>query len=116
MWGFWLGRSAAVGARICGTFIPEKSHQSLAVSSYFLEGLSSAEEAETIARRLLCDPVIERFEVLSDSPNPPKNKGGQLFEISHRAGVTDAVAETLMKRSRTLVGIELDPLCDCDSV
>ena len=55
--------------QVFAELLPVKLSSVARIKLYFLEGLSCAEEAETIARRLLCDPVIERFEVLSDSPN-----------------------------------------------
>jgi phosphoribosylformylglycinamidine synthase subunit PurSL len=67
---------------------------------FFLEGAFSPTEAEQIARELLTDPVTETF-VGGVTPIP---EGASRIEVTFLPGVTDPVAENLV-RSAHLLGI-----------
>jgi len=95
--GFSDARCAAIAADI----------QSLGISApvvveiadlYFLSGALSESDIAHIAERLLCDPVTQTF-TLGASPQPA---GAHVVEVVFRPGVTDAVAEELVRAAREL--------------
>ncbi len=65
---------------------------------FLLEGALSRDDAESIARDLLVDSVIESFALHdeSDPPAPDHPLASSSFEIHPRPGVMDPVAETTL--------------------
>lgn len=60
---------------------------------YRLEGNLGAADVEKIAKELLCDAVVENFEV----DGKPSSKTAMFADVWYKAGVTDTVADSLMK-------------------
>ncbi len=70
---------------------------------YFVEGQLEEEEREVLARRLLCDPVtqIAEWTVLPAAPTP-RPPDAVLVEVALRPGVTDPVADELVRAAQEL--------------
>ncbi len=71
---------------------------------YFLRGDLSPDDVEHLARELLVDPVVEDY---ISSPLPSEESIGEegerhFIEVAYYPGVTDAVAENLLRRARFL--------------
>jgi phosphoribosylformylglycinamidine synthase II len=67
---------------------------------YFLEGKLSGPERETLRTELLLDPVIETGEWREKAPKTPA--GICVIETALRPGVTDPVAEEILRCARML--------------
>lgn len=65
---------------------------------YFIEGRLSQEECEQLALRLLSDPVTQ--SVLFGSP--PSSLDSAVVEVAFRPGVTDPVAEQIVRAAHEL--------------
>lgn len=65
---------------------------------YFITGALSEHDVARIAERLLCDPVTQTY-ALGASPQPV---GAHVVEVVLRPGVTDAVADELVRAAREL--------------
>lgn len=72
---------------------------------YRFEGELTREEIERIASQLLIDPVTEEYRL--DEGAAPAGKAGHEIEVWLKHGVTDTVAESVVKAVRDL-GIEKD--------
>lgn len=65
---------------------------------YFLEGDLDHAVAERIAQTILADDVVESYTISTVAEHVSElPSGGRLVEVSPKPGVTDSVAETLMK-------------------
>lgn len=70
-------------------------------SLFFLRGDLSVSEVEELAQALLADPVVEGYRIR------PAGASGEddpalVVEVGYHPGVTDAVAENLLRRARLL--------------
>lgn len=68
---------------------------------FFVQGSLSAAEAQQLGQRLLADTVIEDFAV-SDSASPPPLAADHAIEVTLLPGVTDPVAENLVRAAHQL--------------
>jgi phosphoribosylformylglycinamidine synthase II len=74
---------------------------------YFLRGEISDSEVEFLCRRLLTDPVVQDYSwrrLDEVSPEPPAD--GLALEVGLRPGVTDSVADSLIRGAKT-IGVTL---------
>ena len=73
---------------------------------YFLRGNLSPDDVEHLARELLVDPVVEDYAF---RPAVPGNEGEEkpAVEVAYHPGVTDAEAENLLRRARS-VGLPVE--------
>lgn len=73
---------------------------------YFIQGQASSEQLRQVANQLLSDPITQRAQwgcVLIDQKPPQKQeKDDHIIEISLLPGVTDPVAEQLVRASHVL--------------
>ncbi len=60
---------------------------------YRLDGDLTISDAESVAKELLCDPVVERFAVNSQPPN----KSIYFVDVWYKPGVTDAAGDSVLK-------------------
>lgn len=69
---------------------------------YQIEGHLNLREIDMIARQLLIDPVTQTYALCN--PSNPRRSGGGGFEIEiwYRHGVTDTVAESVVKAVKDL--------------
>ena len=65
------------------------------VPVYRLEGSLSEEDVEKVASRLLADPVTETYRVRTEASVP--GKGEHVVEVWLKPGVTDTVADSVVK-------------------
>ncbi|MBI2119818.1 MAG: phosphoribosylformylglycinamidine synthase subunit PurS [Elusimicrobia bacterium] len=65
---------------------------------YGLEGNFSLEEIQRIAQELLCDPIAEKFIIDAK----PKDFKTIFLDVWFKSGVTDPVAESVLKAIRDL--------------
>ena len=94
-----------------GDFVKESFHsfglvavQKVDVSDlYYLAGDLTSEQVESIATNVLCDPVVERFEI----SHVDSGKDG--FEILYNLGVTDPKEESVRKAISD-IGIQVDAI------
>ncbi|MGD8979242.1 MAG: phosphoribosylformylglycinamidine synthase subunit PurS, partial [candidate division WOR-3 bacterium] len=70
---------------------------------YYLAGDLSRDQVESIARDVLCDPVVEHFEI----SNTDSGRDG--FEILYNLGVTDPKEESVRKAISD-IGIQVDSI------
>ncbi|MFN4293033.1 MAG: phosphoribosylformylglycinamidine synthase subunit PurL [Thermoflexales bacterium] len=95
--GFNDARCAAVAADVHTLGISEPVAVEIA-DLYFLSGALSEDDVARVAERLLCDPVTQTF-ALGASPQPA---GAHSVEVVLRPGVTDAVADELVRAAHEL--------------
>jgi phosphoribosylformylglycinamidine synthase II/phosphoribosylformylglycinamidine synthase I len=76
-----------------------QSHSKL----YFLHGYLTHEDVETLCKKVLADPVTESYEIQSLQSTAK----GNYLEVGLLPGVTDSVAENLLKTAQHL-GIKLE--------
>lgn len=79
----------------------EKNNQFICEQSgsiYHLEGTVNLSETQSIAQQLLCDVIIEKFEVNS----LPKSAQIIFADVRYKPGVTDTVGESVQKAIRDL--------------
>ena len=70
---------------------------------YFLEGDLSESDRERLAAELLCDPVAQTCSWRSGpTPAEPRALAGHVLEVALRPGVTDPVAEQIVRSARVL--------------
>lgn len=70
---------------------------------YFVEGQLAERELEQLARRLLCDPVTQLAEWTAlPAPSTPEPNGVVVVEVALRPGVTDPVADELVRAAHEL--------------
>ena len=73
---------------------------------YFLKGHLSLDDVTRLARTLLADPVIETFSCWAGTvPCQPAHSEEHIVDVALRPGVTDPVAENLVRAAR-LVGVD----------
>lgn len=70
---------------------------------YFLRGEISSKDAERLARELMVDPIVESYHV-QEIHDGSRRTGGpeRVVEVGYHPGVTDAVADNLVRRARLL--------------
>ncbi|MBN1316830.1 MAG: phosphoribosylformylglycinamidine synthase subunit PurS, partial [Anaerolineales bacterium] len=69
---------------------------------YFLRGEFSPQDLDRLAKELLCDPVVEDYHwKLIDDPSRATNSH-PIIEVGYHPGVTDPVAENLLRRATLL--------------
>lgn len=75
---------------------------------YFLRGEFSPQELDRLAVELLCDPVVEgyRWQLIGDPS--PVDELLPVIEVGFHPGVTDPVAENLLRRAKLLGIGQLD--------
>ena len=83
-----LLRASGLGDVECNTIEP----------LYGLEGNFSLEEIQRIAQELLCDPIAEKFIIDAE----PKDFKTIFSDVWFKSGVTDPVAESVLKAIRDL--------------
>ncbi|MBN1955910.1 MAG: phosphoribosylformylglycinamidine synthase subunit PurL [Anaerolineae bacterium] len=68
---------------------------------YFLQGDLKPADLERLARELLVDPIVEgyRWRRVTD---PPFDPAALVVEVGYHPGVTDPVADNLLRRARLL--------------
>ncbi len=71
---------------------------------YFLRGDLSPTDLERLAEELLADPVVEGYRCRPTDASPPPGASGLVVEVGYHPGVTDPVAENLLRRA-WLLGI-----------
>ncbi|MFZ0547864.1 MAG: phosphoribosylformylglycinamidine synthase subunit PurS, partial [Candidatus Promineifilaceae bacterium] len=71
---------------------------------YFFQGQLTAEQAHSLGRHLLADPVIESFTVLAVGESPTSDHN-HYIDVTLLPGVTDPAAENLV-RAAHLLGYE----------
>ncbi|MBL8078306.1 MAG: phosphoribosylformylglycinamidine synthase subunit PurL [Anaerolineales bacterium] len=70
---------------------------------YFIEGQLSQEELQQLALKLLTDPVTQSaFWIELPTPLPPSKADVAILEVSLRPGVTDPVAEQLVRAAHEI--------------
>ncbi len=70
---------------------------------YFIEGALTAHDQERLVALLLSDPVAEKAEWRrTDHPRHPATAAQHIIEVAYRPGVTDPVAEQIVRASREL--------------
>jgi len=69
---------------------------------YFLRGDLSSAELESLADELLADPVVEGYRFGPVGVAPPAGDPEAAVEVGYRPGVTDPVAENLLRRAQLL--------------
>ncbi len=69
---------------------------------YFVEGVLSASEELRLERELLSDPVAQVAEWRSLRPGSAPNGRGHVIEVALRPGVTDPVAEQIVRAAHEL--------------
>ena len=67
---------------------------------YFIEGEVSDADRKRLCAELLADPVAQRGEWRDRRPKPPA--GAHLVEVALRPGVTDPVAEQIVRCAKLL--------------
>ncbi len=74
---------------------------------YFLRGDLSSSDVELLCQHLLADPIVQGYNWcrLDDDPPEPQDDGLAL-EVGLRPGVTDSVAESLIRGARA-IGVKL---------
>ena len=72
------------------------------VRVFFVQGTLSALDAERIAQTLLADPVTERYTISAAEGCRTTHDGDHYVEVSFLPGVTDSVAENLLRACRRL--------------
>ncbi|MCS6848855.1 MAG: phosphoribosylformylglycinamidine synthase subunit PurL [Anaerolineae bacterium] len=95
--GFNDARCAAIAADIQTLGISAPVAVEIA-DLYFLGGALDDSDASRIAEQLLCDPVTQTYAP-GASPQPA---GAHIVEVVLRPGVTDAVADELVRAAREL--------------
>jgi len=78
-------------------------HSLIVQDLYFIEGQLSQEELQQLALKLLCDPVTQTaswIELPSALPNPEDDS--VILEVALRPGVTDPVAEQIVRSAHEL--------------
>lgn len=60
---------------------------------YRLSGSFGSEEPQKIAKELLCDAIVEDFHI----DDKPSSKNTVFVDVWYKAGVTDTVADSLLK-------------------
>lgn len=68
---------------------------------YRLEGALSGLERKRIAEDLLSDPIVQEYRQEPESRGAPQS-GAVVIDIWYKAGVTDAVGESVLKGIRDL--------------
>jgi phosphoribosylformylglycinamidine (FGAM) synthase PurS component len=66
-------------------------------SIYRIEGVFTNDEARTIAKEILCDPVVEKF-IVNASPGPKV----YFAQVWYKPGVTDTVGDSVLKAIKDL--------------
>jgi phosphoribosylformylglycinamidine synthase II len=74
---------------------------------YFLRGDLTPGDVELLCSELLVDPVVQGFEVQGPGSTPAAGPGKRVIEVGFHPGVTDSVAENLVRGARRL-GVALD--------
>ncbi|RLC66983.1 MAG: phosphoribosylformylglycinamidine synthase, partial [Chloroflexi bacterium] len=69
---------------------------------YFLRGDLSPLDLQRLANELLADPVVEGYRCRPADAPPPPDEAGLVIEVGYHPGVTDPVAENLLRRARVL--------------
>ncbi|MCX7023944.1 MAG: hypothetical protein NT080_04915 [Spirochaetes bacterium] len=71
---------------------------------YFVRGAITPGEMDLLGRFLFCDPVVETVELEGETPAGRSRR----IEVAFRPGVTDPVAEGILRAARELgvTGIE----------
>nr|WP_290666213.1 phosphoribosylformylglycinamidine synthase subunit PurL [Ardenticatena sp.] len=77
---------------------------------FFIRGRLRPEDLDRIARRLLTDPVTETYQILPQSstfppPSPDTAPPDAIIDVTWLPGVTDPVAENLLRAAR-LIGVD----------
>jgi phosphoribosylformylglycinamidine synthase II len=94
------GRAEALHPQITRLGFPPVQIQ---VSSlYFVRGALTAADLDRLARELLADPVVEAYRWRPIADPPPPDEPPLVVEVGFHPGVTDPVAENLLRRSRLL--------------
>jgi len=80
-------------------------HQVRVSDLYFLHGALSASEVERLAAELLVDPIVEGVCLRSAAGSPAVEGAERVVEVGYHPGVTDPVADNLLRRAH-LLGLE----------
>jgi phosphoribosylformylglycinamidine synthase II len=100
------GRAEQLKSQVASLGIAHLERISLS-DLYFLRGGINDSEVEFLCRRLLTDPVVQDYSwrrLDEVSPEPPAD--GLALEVGLRPGVTDSVADSLIRGAKT-IGVPL---------
>ncbi len=75
-------------------------HEVTVSDLYFLRGDLAPVELERVAEELLADPVVEAYRW--GPANEPLGQAGLVVEVGYHPGVTDPVADNLLRRAHLL--------------
>lgn len=100
------GKSSAVIARSARRIGLQKVSAVTRSDIYFVRGIIAPGEFGLLGRFLFCDPVTQEFDV-GECP-PASTDGVQAIEVAYHPGVTDPVADEIVRSAREFGILGLD--------